>query len=175
MHNRKIALIGVILLTALTRFIPHPPNFTPVIAMGLFGGAYFSDKKFALLVPLLAMFLTDLFLGLHMTMAWVYAALILVVLMGFLLQGRIRFSTILGGSLGGALVFFLLTNLGVWMTGTGYHHPHTFAGLMAVYADGIPFFGNTLAGSLIYATVLFAGFETVQRLVPELQLDPVRK
>ncbi len=169
MQPRKSAIFIMILLAALTRLIPHPPNFTPIIAVGLFGGAYFSDKRLALIIPMAAMFVADLFLGLHSTLIWVYLALILVVFLGFSLRGKIKLVPVLTTAIGGAALFFLLTNFGVWITGGGYHHPFTLAGLMAVYADGIPFFRNTLVSSLLYTGLLFGVFEIAMEKIPVLQ------
>ncbi|NOZ07255.1 MAG: hypothetical protein GXO91_00070 [FCB group bacterium] len=175
MQPRKSTLVIMVLLAALTRFIPHPPNFTPIIAIGLFGGAYLSDKRLAFIVPMAAMFLADLFLGLHNTLIWVYLSLLLVVFIGFSLRGKIRALPVLGATLGGAALFFVLTNFGVWITGGGYHHPLTAAGLLAVYADGIPFFGNTLISSLLYSALLFGVFEIASEKIPVLQPVQNRK
>ncbi len=169
MQPRKSTLMIMVLLAAMTRFIPHPPNFTALIAIGLFGGAYLTDKRIALIVPLAAMFISDLFLGLHNTLIWVYLSLLLVVFMGFNLRGKIKIVPVLVANLGGAALFFLLTNFGVWITGGGYHHPLTATGLLAVYADGIPFFGNMLAGSLLYSVLLFGIFEIAAQKFPVLQ------
>ena len=67
----KLIILAIIILAALTRLIPHPPNFTPIIAICLFSGAYFKNRIFALLVPVGAMFLSDLFLGVHDILFWV--------------------------------------------------------------------------------------------------------
>ncbi|MBC8101141.1 MAG: hypothetical protein H7Z41_00955, partial [Cytophagales bacterium] len=82
----------LIVLAALSRLLPHPPNFTPVAAMALFGAAMLPDKRLALLAPLAALLLSDLFLGFYgwEGMASVYGATLLVGLLGYLALGRGR-------------------------------------------------------------------------------------
>ena len=84
----KLIIPVIIIFAALTRLMPHPPNFTPIIAMGLFGGAYLKDRRIALIIPLLAMIAADMFLGFHGTMLWVYGSLIFITMMGMLLKNR---------------------------------------------------------------------------------------
>ena len=144
--------------------MPHPPNFTPIIAMGLFGGAYLKDKRWALMLPVVAMLLADLFLGFHGTMIWVYGSLIIITAMGFLLNSGVTLKNGAIATLGGSLLFFLVTNFGVWASGSFY--PKTVEGLISCYAAGIPFFGNTLAGSVFYSGLMFFGYEQIRKYLP---------
>lgn len=168
----------LIVIAALSRLLPHPPNFSQVEAVALFGGAYFARRQWALLVPLAAMFLSDLALGLiNGGLYWeyfssagfllVYACIALTGVLGFGLRGKVSAGRVLGYSLAGAVLFFLVTNFGVWATGTLY--PHTAAGLLAAYVAGIPFFQWTVLGTLFYAALLFGGFELLRRRVPALR------
>lgn len=170
MANRRIAiLVALVAVAALFRLLPHPPNFVPVAAMALFAGATFSDTRFAYLVPLAAMFLSDLILGLHAGMPVVYVSLAITVWIGTHLQGRARILRVGGAAVAGSVVFFVLTNFGVWLSSGMY--PLSLEGLIACYVAAIPFFHNTLAGALFYSAVLFGAFAWLERRHPALRTD----
>ncbi len=171
MNPRKLTVTLLILFAVLSRFLPHPPNFTPVLAIGLFGGATFSKRSLAFIIPLAAMAFSDLFLGLHSTLMWVYGAMLLSVGIGILIHRRKSALTILSGTIGSAILFFVITNFGVWITGGGYGHPLTISGLTACYVDAIPFFRNTLVSNLVYTGVLFGAFESLARIFPVIRID----
>lgn len=167
--TRPLALLAGILLAAASRLIPHPPNVTPIAAMALFGGAYFSNRAAAYVVPLAAVVLSDLILGFHSTMPFVYASFLLIVLIGSRLRRQKNVSAVAGASLVSSVLFFLVTNFGVWLTGTLY--PRTWAGLAAAYVAALPFFRNTVLGDLSYVAVLFGGFALLERYLPALRED----
>ena len=177
-----LALAGLIVLAALTRLLPHPPNFSPVEAIALFGGAYFAARGWALVVPLVAMFLSDLALGLvnggiyfdyfaSAGFLLVYACIALSTMLGFGLRGRVNGARVLGYSLAGSVLFFLVTNFGAWLGSPAY--PQNAAGLAAAYVAGIPFFQWTVLGTLFYAALLFGGFALLRRQVPALRAQTV--
>ena len=177
-----LALSGLIVLAALSRLLPHPPNFSPVEAIALFGGAYFASRQWALVVPLLAMLLSDLALGavhgaryasyLGGVSFWsVYACIALSTLMGFSLRGKVGGARLLGYSLAGSVLFFVVTNFAVWLGSPMY--PQTPAGLTAAYVAGIPFFKWTVLGTLAYAALLFGGFALLRGRVPALRAQTV--
>lgn len=170
LSTRFWILTALIATAAATRLLPHPPNFAPIAAMALFGGATMTDRRMAFLVPMAAMFMADLFIGLHILMPLVYASFAITVLLGFWLRPRIRPSTILAAALASSILFFLVTNFGVWVLFDSY--PHTWAGLGACYVAAIPYFRNTLAGDLIYSGVLFGGFALLQARLPAIAGDP---
>ena len=151
-----VSLIGV---AALSRLLPHPPNFTPILAMGLAGGVMFGARWVAFVVPLLALLLSDLALqalsgnGFYSGQWVVYLAVAGVCWLGTLT--RVTVSGLIGSSVLASVGFFLVSNLGVWLSGTLY--PATGAGLVACYVAAIPFLGNTLVSTLLYGAVLFAG------------------
>jgi hypothetical protein len=160
-------LIMLILLAVFSRLIPHPHNFTPIGGIALFGAAYFSSRWIALLIPLLSMWLSDLVINNTVYSAyydsfqwfgsiWVYAAFLPIALLGMYTLQRISVFRVAGAAFGASVIFFLLTNFGVWMGSIAY--PQTLAGLLACYAAGIPFFGNTLLGDLVYSGMLFGVF-----------------
>src|SRR5260370_24580041 len=169
---RFVILALIVLAAAGSRLIPPPPNLASITAVALFGGAYLTDKRLALIVPLAALLLSDLVLGFYSHMEIVYGSFLLVVCLGFLLQRKRSVLRIAGAALAGSVVFFVVTNFGVWVFGSLY--PKTATGLLACYVAGIPFFQNTLAGDALYTTVLFGGFAVAEKLFPILRERDLR-
>jgi hypothetical protein len=164
---RFTTLAGMIFFAAASRLIPHPPNFTPIAAMALFGGAYISDKRLAFGLPLAALFLSDAVLGFYRDMIWVYGSFALIVCLGVQLQSRRRLLPIAGAALAGSVLFFVITNFGFIISDDLY--PRTLEGLAAGYVAAIPFFQNTLAGDLVYTALLFGGFAFAEKKFPALR------
>lgn len=163
--NPGIAFIGgVILFGAIMRLVPHWPNFTPIAAMALFGGATIRKKHLAFLIPLAALFISDLFLGFHKWMIAVYISFALVVLMGFLLQNRIKIGSVLIATLGSSVLFFIITNFAMWIGSPFY--PQNMAGLIECYTLAIPFFNNGVIGDLFYSGIFFGSYYLVQQRYP---------
>jgi hypothetical protein len=157
----------MILAAAASRLIPHPPNLTSVTAIALFGGAMLDDRRLAFVVPLSALFLSDLVLGFHDQMFLVYGSFALIVCIGLWLQHHRSATTIAAAAIASSLLFFGITNFGVWALDRMY--PHTLAGLIACYTAALPFLRNTLEGDLFYTLVLFCGFALLERQFPKLQ------
>jgi hypothetical protein len=153
-------LIGstLILAAALSRLLPHPDNFTPIAAMALAGGVYL-EKRFALIVPLAALVISDFFIGFHNTILFVYGSFVLIGFMGLWLKSHKKLIPVLGTALLSSILFFVITNFGVWLTGGGWFYPRTWQGLVECYVMAVPFFRNTLAGDLVFTGVLFGLFE----------------
>ena len=170
MKIRLATLTGMILLAAATRLIPHPPNFAPIMAIALFGGAQFADRKQAFLVPLLAMLLSDAVIGFHSQMGLVYLAFAVIVLIGQGLRNNRSAGRVAGTAFACSLLFFAVTNLGVWAFQAMY--PKTVAGLAACYVAALPFLQNSLAGDALYTLFLFGGFALAERWIPMLK-EPV--
>ena len=140
-------------LIALSRLIPHPPNFTPVIAMAVFMPYLTRNVYSAMLVPLLAMFDSDLYLGFHSSMFWIYISILLgTTLSHYTMSIKKTYVHLGSNALVSSTIFFVITNFAVWMSGTMY--PPTLDGLLLCYTMAIPFFGNTLAGTLFYVSLL---------------------
>ncbi len=167
----KIFILIIIVLAAATRLIPDPPNFTPIIAMGLFGGAYIHNRSLAVIVPIGAMFLADLFLGFHSTIYFVYGSLLLVTMLGMILIKKITIKNCTIAALSSSFLFFIITNFGVWLT-SGYY-PKNIEGILACYTMALPFLGNTLAGTLIYSSVMFGGYELLKRSVSQSKPESI--
>lgn len=165
--TRLATLVTIILAASVARLIPHPWNFAPITAIALFGGAYFSNRGLAFLVPMAAMFLSDLFLGFHTQLIAVYASFALIVCIGLWLQNHRTLSRTAGAALASSVLFFVVTNFGVWALDSLY--PKTGAGLVTCYTLAIPFFQNALLGDLFYTAVLFGTFAVIEKLVPQLR------
>lgn len=154
----NIPVVSLIVLTALTRLLPHWPNVTPVMAIALCAGAMFSNRLQSLLVPIIAMLISDLSLGfvlgpeyaLHATQPWVYACVLATSMLGQSMQNASSLKLVLlGGSLA-SIGFFVVTNFAVWLHGSFY--PATFEGLAACYAAGLAFYrdsGNFLLNGML--------------------------
>lgn len=177
-----LVIAGLVALAALTRLLPHPPNFSPVEAIALFAGATIASRRWAFVVPIIGLLLSDIALaaihgGIYAgyfgsTGMWlVYACIALTTVLGFGLRGRAGSARILGYSLAGSVLFYLVTNFGVWLGAPMY--PKNVSGLAAAYAAGIPFFQWTVLGTLSYAALLFGGFAMLRRRLPALQSQTV--
>ncbi len=154
MLNKNIIYFGlIIVVVSLLRFVPHPPNMTPVIAVSILAVTWFKRPVFQFGFPLLIMLLTDMVIGFHWLMPVVYLAIMCAGLTGFILKKRSSFSTILGSGLLSSIIFFVITNFGVWVVSSLY--PKTVLGLMSCYIAAIPFFHNTVIATV---GVLFGVF-----------------
>ncbi len=174
-QNLKIRLItvsAIIFALALFRLLPHLPNVSPVAAMALFGGAYFADKRMAFIVPFVALFISDLVLGLHNSMIFVYTGFALTVAIGFMLKDRVTLTNTIFAVVLSSLLFFLLTNFGAWLSSGLY--AKTAEGLMQAYVAGIPFFQNSLLGNMVYAGVIFGAYALLQKKVSVLQVPKLK-
>lgn len=149
------------------RLLPNPPNFSPIEATALFAGAYLAPRWLAVLVPLAAMFIADLFLGLHGGMPVIYACIALMAIAGRGLGNAPSALRIGAYGLVAATGFFVVTNFMVWAA-SGMYAP-TFDGLVACYVAAIPFFHNQLAGVAVWSLVLFGGYALLARRVPALR------
>ena len=138
---------SLILIMSFSRLIPHPPNFTPILAVGIFSGFYFRQLYLSLFIVIFSMFLGDLYLGFHNTMFFTYVALCAAVVIGLFIK-EFKISKILYSGLAGSAVFFVITNFGAWLTLEMYEK--SFSGLMHSYVFAIPFFHNTLISTFLY-------------------------
>jgi len=166
-HSRILALLSAILVAAALRLVPHPPNFTPIGAMALFSGAYLGRRAVAFAAPLAALLLSDLILGFYHGQATVYFSVALIVMIGIVALSRVSALRVGAAALASSVLFFVITNLGMWLF-SGFY-PRTLAGLEACYVAAVPFFQNTVAGDLFYATLLFGGFRVAELLLPTLR------
>jgi hypothetical protein len=181
MKTRTLVILGAVLLACFSRVIQYW-NFAPMTAMALFAAATLTDRKLGVFVPLLALFASDLCIevlhrygvmptwGIYEGMWATYLATFLIALMGLALRKHRTVPNIAGMTLAGSLVFFIVSDLGVWLPGTLY--PLTVRGLIACYVAAIPFLKNSLLGDAVYATALFGGFALVEMWIPALRTQP---
>ena len=158
MKNHKYIFLAVttIIVLSLFRLIPHPPNFTPILAISVFAGIKFKDNLFSYLVPVFAMLVSDAIIGFHSGMIIIYSA---IVLSAFVSR---RFNTINTSILGSCILFFLITNFQVWLMSPSYSKSLT--GILECYTLGIPFFGMTLLSTFFYSYILFYSFTFLSKI-----------
>jgi hypothetical protein len=162
---KQAVIVLLILGGALSRLVPHVPNLTAVTAIALLGGAYLSQRWAAVLVPVAALWLSDLILGFHSTMLYVYSAVALIALASsFILKDSAKPSKFGGLSLVASLFFFLVTNFGVWMNESFY--PKTGAGLVSCYVMALPFLATQVIGDLFYTLLLFGVVQVLRSWTP---------
>tara|TARA_B100001059_G_scaffold236819_1_gene290938 strand:+ start:32431 stop:32913 length:483 start_codon:yes stop_codon:yes gene_type:complete len=154
MINKNVFVASLIFLAVLSRFLPHPPNFTPIAAIALLSGKGFTNRWIVFLIPIVSLFISDLFIGLHATIPFVYASFILIALIGMYVK-KINFGTVLLSS----TLFFLVSNFGVWLL----NYPISVEGLAQCYTLALPFFFNTVLGDLVYGALLIYPFYALQR------------
>jgi hypothetical protein len=158
----------LLVLGILSRLIVHSWNFTPVIAIALFGGVYLKKKQ-AILLPLVLFAVTDIILGFHKTMFFTWGSAVVIAMIGMWAKENKNFKTILGSGLVSAILFFVVTNFGVWLVSGMY--PLTLAGLSECFILAVPFFRNTLASTLVYGVILFGTYEIIAARVKNTRLD----
>jgi hypothetical protein len=167
---RLTTLLAAIAAAAALRLVPHPPNFSPIDAMALFSGAFLGRRWIAFAAPIGALAISDLALGFYPGMLFQYAAVGLVALLGTAALARITAVRLIGAALASSVLFFAISNFGVWLVSGMY--PHSGGGLYACFAAAIPFFQNTVAGDLFYSAALFGGFALLERVIPLLRAEP---
>ena len=164
-------MLAIILLVfgIATRFIIHEPNFTPVVALALFSGAYL-NRRYAILLPLALMMTSDVFLGLHNTIFFTWGCMMAVAFLGVWLRNHKNVFSITATSLLSAVIFFIVTNFGVWCMGW---YPATFTGLTECFILAVPFFRATAVSTLVYTAVFFGVYELVKYRVKETRFARV--
>ena len=153
--KKEIFPISLILILAFARLIPHPPNFTPIIAVALISGYFFKNINLSLLILLVAMLLSDLFIGFYENMIFVYASLLLITFVFHKISKKINYKNLFIYCFAGSLIFFIFSNFGVWALGSpgvlDVAYERNISGLVECYILAIPFFGNTFLSTLIFA------------------------
>jgi hypothetical protein len=159
-YNSVLVFVALFVLVLLSRWTSHIWNFTLVGGAFLFAGAYFQDKKISMALMLSSMLVTDYIIGFHSAMLVVYSAYAIIVGLGYLLTVQSNRLKILGFSLLGSFLFYVVTNFAVWYLGALY--PMTAEGLIQSYTMAIPFYRTQLLSDLIFS---FAFFEVAKALV----------
>mgnify|MGYP001265145704 CR=1 FL=1 len=147
--KKEIFPITLILILALFRLIPHPPNFTPIIAVAILSGYFFKNLYFSFLVLIVSMIIADFFIGFYDNMFVVYLSLMLISFTFYRIGSKLNYKNLFLFSLFGSLIFFVITNFGVWALGNLYEK--NLKGLIYCYIAAIPFFKNTLFSTIIFS------------------------
>lgn len=177
---RFSVIFAIILLAAFSRVIPHMPNFSPLGAISLFGAAYFSKKWQAIAIPLMATWLSDLFINnviygqyypefiwFYKGFYWQYLSYVLIVLFGLFSLKKRSIVKVVSASLASTIIFFTISNFGVWASSNMY--VNNLQGLINCYIAGIPFIKGTFLGDLFYTSTLFGAFSWMQSNITVLQ------
>ena len=153
--KKEIFPISLILILAFARLIPHPPNFTPIIAVAIMSSYFFKNINLSLLILLIAMLISDLFIGFYENMIFVYVSLLLITFVFHKSSNKINFKNLFICGFAGSLIFFVVSNFGVWALGSpGVYdiaYEKSLSGLIECYILAIPFFGNTFLSTIIFA------------------------
>ena len=179
MDKKNILPIGLMLVAFVCRLIPHIPNFTPIESIALFGGVYLASKRLSFLLPIVAIYFSDLILNntlyriyfpdtegivwISSYMIWTFIAVIGIVLFGQILKNRLKPYTIIGFSFLSSILFFIVSNFGAWAGSLIY--PKSILGLMECYTAAIPFFINSLLSNVVFTIALFGLYELLSRKV----------
>ena len=159
--KKEIFPIGLILILAFARLIPHPPNFTPIIAVAIMSGYFFKNINLSFLTLIAAMLISDLFIGFYENIIFVYASLLLITFIFQKINKIINFKNLFIFSFAGSFIFFIISNFGVWILGSpgvlDVPYEKNLSGLIECYILAIPFFGNTFLSTVIFAypTIFF--------------------
>ncbi len=188
LSKAQLSQIGIIsallIVAALWRLMPYwiPSlqntlwNVAPVAAIGIFAAAYIKPRWLAFVLPITVLFGSDVLIAqysgyplFHGAFAWVYGSFALIVLLAYLLRGRVNLLNTTLALIGGSVLFFLITNFGAWLMDDGTMYPDTFSGLLLSYELGLPFYRGTLFGDLLFGGVLFGGYALLKSQLPVLR------
>lgn len=156
MNNRSLAILSMIVLGIVLRWLPHPPNFSPVAAVALFGGAYLSRRWLSLLLPIAVLLVSDALIGFYSLMPVVYLCFVITAMFGWTMHSNKSALKIGAYSLVSAVLFYVVTNFAVWFYEPLYSKD--WAGLISCYVAAIPFFGYNVIGNLVFSGVMFGLF-----------------
>ena len=151
--KKEIFPISLVLILALARLIPHPPNFTPVIAVAIMSSYFFKNIYLSFTILLISMLLADVFIGFYENMLFVYASLFLITFVFFKLNNKINFKSLLVFGLAGSLIFYFISNFGVWLVNGMYEK--NLNGLIHCYFMAVPFFKNTVLSTIFFTYIAF--------------------
>lgn len=157
-----LLILSFVLVAVFSRLVPHPANFTALNAIALTGPLYFGSAWISFFVVVSSMLLTDVLLGFHPVLSFIYLSFGLIVCFGKCLKKNSSCLEVLSLTVFSSLLFFFLSNFGEWLMGPIY--PKTMVGFIACYTAAIPFFSNQLLGDLAYTAVLFYGYQIVQQV-----------
>ena len=153
-HMNVLFIIVLTLFAVISRLVPHPPNFTPLLAIALYSGICFKNK-FLFIIPLMSMILSDFFLGYHNSMIWIYLSFLMVFYIGYTQSKKYSFKNLILLSFFSSTLFFVVSNFGVWIIG----YPKTIEGFITCYVLAIPFFHNTLLSTILFSSIFHFSYK----------------
>ncbi len=159
--TRLITILGLIFVGVASRLVPHLPNFNAINSIALFGALYLGSRTSSLSTVWAALLLTDFVFGFHSTMPFVYLSVGLIVMVGYRLKSELTLSTVSWISLADSLLFYFISNFGVWLT-TGMYEK-SLKGLTMCYVAAIPFLGYRILGDLAYGVAFWAVYSFYMR------------
>jgi len=166
--EKQMLALALIFIGAFSRLIFHWPNFTPVISLCLFSGVYL-PKKYAVIIPVSLMAVTDLILGWHDTIVFTWGSMLLIAGIGVLIKPSKSLNVLAMANIGSAVLFFLITNFGAWLS----LYPLTWEGLKTCYWLALPFFKATFLSTLIYGFIFFGLYESAARRIKKTRYAKV--
>ena len=177
MKKNLLLIVLFIAIIFLGRILPHPYNFTPLIAVTLLSSYSLSNKFLAIMIPLIGFWLSDLFMNNYIYagyfadftifnsgMIWTYGAIVLVALMGSSFLNKISSGKVVLASLSGSTIFYLISNFGVWAFSPMY--AKTLIGLVQCYSLALPFYSTSIIGDVVYSALLFGAYQLVFSKTP---------
>tara|TARA_B110000438_G_scaffold78403_1_gene78554 strand:+ start:83 stop:631 length:549 start_codon:yes stop_codon:yes gene_type:complete len=169
-NKNFIILISLVVIACFSRIVPHMPNFTPIGAIALFCSSYFTNKYYAFIIPIISLWISDLFINniilkdyydsfiwFYPGFYWQYFSFILIAFVGLITLKKRSFFRILGVTISSSLLFFIITNFGVWISSSFYSKD--IIGLIACYTAALPFYSGTFFGFIFYSFFLFGTYE----------------
>ena len=157
MNNKFFYLLFFGVILALSRIIPHPPNFTPILASAIMAPMLIKDRLFGIAVPIVAMFISDVIIGFYSYQFVIYSSILAIALVAPMRKNYARLGIM---AIGGSVWFFITTNFAVWIMWDYY--PKTIEGLIACYTLAIPFFSNTLISTCLFTALLTIASEYLE-------------
>ena len=157
MYNKFFYLLFFVTILALTRIIPHPPNFTPILASAIIAPLLIRDRLFGMAIPIFAMFISDIIIGFHPYQFVIYSTILLIALVSPMRKNYFGLGLM---AIGGSVFFFITSNFAVWIIWDYY--PKTIDGLINCYTLAIPFFKNTLISTFLFTTLLTFSIKYVE-------------
>ena len=161
-HKKEMFPVCLILILALFRLIPHPPNFTPIIAVAIMSSYFFKNIYLSFATLFIAMLLGDIFIGFYTHIFFVYLSLCLITFIFFKINLQINYKNLFIFGFVGSLIFYLVSNFGVWILSDLYEK--NLSGLMSCYFLAIPFFKNSFFSTLLFSYSAFFGYKYLNKI-----------
>ena len=159
MNNKFFYLLFFGVILALSRIIPHPPNFTPILASAIMAPILIKDRWFGIAVPIVAMFISDVIIGFYSYQFVIYASILAIALVAPMRKNYVRLGIM---AVGGSVWFFITTNFAEWLIWDYY--PKTIEGLISCYTLAIPFFKNTLISTCLFTCLIVISIKYIEKI-----------